>query len=411
MIDPREQTTGVPSRPKVLILSKSYPNKVFDVQGLWVENQVRYSASFCEPKVISPVQYCPPLPGLPEYYTRLRTIPHKCQTNGVEVFHPRYLVGPGYSLHSIESAAYYFSTRALAQRLRREFPFDLIHAHFTYPDGVAAVRLGKRFGVPVIITEQNPWGPWMNENAIVRRRSIWAARECTFQIAISKAVRQSIVRLAGESEKLRVIPDAVDGSVFALAAKEASPVANQIVFVGAIRPVKGVDVLIRSLRLLADRGRRVKLVLVGESFYKRYQKEYNRLQQMAGDLELQDQICFAGKQPLTELVRTIQESALLVLPSHAESFGMVLVEALACGTPVVATKCGGPEDIVNDHVGALVPPDDPESLARAIGNVLDRRREFDPAKLRSYALENFGLESVGLRVAGLYHEALERNRP
>jgi teichuronic acid biosynthesis glycosyltransferase TuaC len=411
MIDSREQATGVPSRPRVLILSKSYPNKVFDVQGLWVENQVRYSANFCEPKVISPVQYCPPLPGLPEYYTRLRSIPQHCQTNGVDVFHPRYLVGPGYSLHSIESAAYYVATRALAQRLRREFPFDLIHAHFTYPDGVVAVRLGKRFGIPVIITEQNPWGPWMDENAIVRRRSIWAARECAFQIAISKAVRQSIVRLAGESEKLRVIPDAVDGGVFTLAAKDVSPVANQIVFVGAIRPVKGVDVLIRSLRLLADRGRHVKLVLIGESFYKNYQKEYSRLQRMACDLGLQDRIHFAGKQPFAELVRTVQESALLVLPSHAESLGMVLVEALACGTPVVATKCGGPEDIVNEQVGALVPPDDPEALAQAIGEVLDKRSEFDPARLRSYALQNFGLESVGLRVASLYQEALERNRP
>ncbi len=401
----------VRKRPKVLVLSRSYPNKVFDVQGLWVENQVRYSANFCEPKVISPVPYCPPLPGLPEYYARLRTIPRNCWTNGVEVFHPRFFVGPGYSLHSIESVAYYVAVRPLAQRLRREFPFDLIHAQFTYPDGVVAVRLGKRFGVPVIITEQNPWGPWMDQNAIVRRQSVWAARECTFQFALSRAVRESIVRLAGESEKLRIIPNAVDGSVFTQRPNELLPIANQIVFVGAIRPVKGVDVLLRAVRLLADQGRDVKVKLVGESFFKNYQKEYNRLQQMALDLGLGDRIQFVGKQRPPELVRTIQESALLVLPSRAESFGLVLAEALACGTPVVATKCGGPEDIVNDQVGALVPPDDPEALAGAIGEVLDKRSEFDPVRLRSYALENFGLESVGLRVASLYQEALERNRP
>lgn len=403
-----EPASGLAPCPRVLVLSKSYPNPVFDVLGLWVEGLVRHSANFCEPRVISPVQYCPPLPGLPDYYTRLRTIPRKRHLNGIEVWHPRFFTGPGYSLHSIESIAYYLAVRALTQRLRREFPFDLIHAHFTYPDGVVAVRLGKRFGVPVIITEQNPWGAWVDENAIVRRQSVWAARECTFHIAISRAVRDSITRLAGESEKLRVIPDAVDGSIFTLPEKECPKIPNQIVFVGAIRPVKGVDVLLNSLRLLADWGRDVRLVLVGESYFKGYQKEYARLQQMARDLGLADRVRFVGKQPLPELVRCVQESSLLVLPSRAESFGMVLVEALACGTPVVATRCGGPEDIVTQTTGVLVPREDPKALARGIAEVLDRRDAYDPSRLRAHAIDRFGMESVGRRLANLYRETLDR---
>src|SRR5260370_3358061 len=112
--------------PKVLYLSKSYPNKVFDVLGLWVENLVRHSVSFCEPKVISPVQYCPPLPGLPDYYARLRSIPRHCSWDGVEVFYPRYLVGPGYSLRSIEWPTYYLAPPRQADHLRHAFPFYLI---------------------------------------------------------------------------------------------------------------------------------------------------------------------------------------------------------------------------------------------------------------------------------------------
>lgn len=87
---------------------------------------------------------------------------------------------------------------------------------------------------------------------------------------------------------------------------------------------------------------------------------------------------------------------------------MVLVEALACGTPVVATRCGGPEDIVTEEVGVLVPPEDPAALAAGIAQVLDRRGEYDAAKLRAYALERFGLESVGKRLEALYEEALSR---
>jgi glycosyltransferase involved in cell wall biosynthesis len=401
-------TSGITNRPKVLVLSKNYPNNVFEVLGLWVENLVRHSAKFCEPKVIAPVQYCPPIPGLPDYYKRFRSIPRHCFTNGIEVFHPRMLVGPGYSLHSVESRIYHWAACRVAKRLRRDFPFDVIHAQFTYPDGVAAVDMGKRFGVPVIITEQNLWGPWMDEDSAVRRETIRAARECTFHIALSRSVRESIVRLAGESEKLRVIPNAVDGDVFRLPEQGQRPNPDQIIFVGAIRPVKGVDVLLRAVRLLVDAGRDVKLVLVGESFFRNYQKEYDRLRQMAADLGVGGRTNFAGKRRPSELVRPIQESAVLVLPSRAESFGLVLAEALACGTPVVATRCGGPEDIVTEEVGVLVPPEDAHALAAGITHVLDRRGDYDPQVLRFHALQHFGLDSVGHRLKTLYEEAVDR---
>src|SRR6266851_5255772 len=346
------------SRPRVLFLSKTFPNKVFDVLGLWVENLVLHSVSFCEPKVISPVQYCPPL-RLPDYYSRLRSIPLHCSRDGVEVFHPRYLVGPGYTLRSVEWATYYLAVRRQADQLRREFPFDLIHAHFTYPDGCAAVR-------------------------------------------------DSILRVVSAPERMRVIPNAVDGTIFALPTKEQRLVDNQIIFVGAIRPVKGVDVLLRATRLLVESGREVSLLLVGESFFKNYEREYDLIRRMTHELDLEARVQFVGKRRPPELVRCIQESAVLVLPSRAESFGMVLVEALACGTPVVATRCGGPEDIVNEKVGILVPPEDPQALAAGIAQVLDRRSNYVPEALRSYALQHFGLDSVGHRLKTVYDEALDR---
>jgi len=397
-----------PRRPKVLFLSKNFPNKVFDVLGLWVENLVRHSVSFCEPKVISPVQYCPPLPGLPDYYARLRSIPRHCSWDGVEVFYPRYLVGPGYSLRSIEWATYYLAARRQADQLRHEFPFDLIHAHFTYPDGCAAVRLGRRFQVPVIITEHVPWGPWMDSSTIVLRQAIRAVRECTLLVAVSTSVRDSILGVVGAPEKMRVIPNAVDGTIFTLSTKGQRPKDNQIIFVGAIRPVKGVDILLRATRLLVESGRDIHLLLVGESFFKNYQREYERIRRMVQELNLEGRVQFVGKRRPVELVRYVQESAALVLPSRAESFGMVLVEALACGTPIVATRCGGPEDIVNGQVGVLVPPENPQALAAGIAHVLDKRNSYNPEVLRSYALQHFGLDSVGSRLKTLYAEALDR---
>ncbi len=129
------------------------------------------------------------------------------------------------------------------------------------------------------------------------------------------------------------------------------------------------------------------------------------------ELGLTDRVEYVGKKPTPELARYMQESALLVLPSRRESLGLVLVEALACGTPVVATRCGGPEDIVTDDVGVLVPPEDPEALALGIEQVLARPSHYEPALLRTHALEHFGFDSVARRLEALYREALASALP
>lgn len=391
---------------KVLVLSRNYPNTNFPLLGIWVENLVRHSARFWETKVVSPVPYCPPL-ARGDYFRRFREIERHRLSEDVEVFYPRFLLPPSHRLHGIESISYYLAVVRLIDRLRKTFHFDLIHAHFTFPDGCVAAKLGKRYGVPVIITEQASWHPWMENFKLVRRQAMWAARQAAFHIAISNALRSSIARFTGDSARLRIIPDGVDGSVFTLPKNDVRLLSNQILFVGNIRPVKGVDLLIKSMQILARRRPDVKLVIVGGSFYKNYKIEYDRLREMVIKFDLESQIEFVGERSNAELLRYLQESALLVLPSRRESLGTVLIEALACGTPVVATRCGGPEDIVTDDVGVLVPTEDPDALARGIEHVLDTRSTYDPAKLRAHALEKFGLDSVNQRVAELYAHALE----
>ena len=403
---------GIPSQGgggkqplKVLVLSRNYPNNVIKIVGLWVEGLVRHLGKSCEAKVIAPVPYWPPLPGFPQF-SRFRSVQRQRWADGIEVFHPRFLTGPGFSLHSFESITYHLAARRLVGRLRRRFPFDLVHAHFVYPDGVVAARIARRYGVPLIITEQVPWRPWMDDYPLVHRQGLQVMRESAFQIAISRSVRDSITHFTGELPNLRVIPDGVDGSIFRLPHEGVPPLRNQVLFVGVVRPLKGVDVLLKAMRLLVDRGSPAKLLLVGGTFYPSYRREYERLKQLASELAVTRHVDFAGEKPLPELVRHMQESALLVLPSRVESFGAVLVEALACGTPVVATRCGGPEDIVTEQVGVLVPPENPEALAAAIQQVLSQRARYDPARLRAYALERFSWDRIAQQIVQLYHQAI-----
>jgi glycosyltransferase involved in cell wall biosynthesis len=395
------------ARMRILCLARNYPNNELQRLGLWTEQLVRSCSDFCETKVIAPVPYCPPLPVFPTYARFRRIKPHEW-AGGIEVFHPRFLVGPGYWLHPTESFMYYLGVVRLVERLRRGFPFDLIHANFVFPDGWVAARLGRRFGVPVIISEQAFWRPWMDHYATVRRQAVWAARESMFVVAVSRALRDSIAHFTGESEKLKVIPNVVDGSIFAPAQNGRRSAEDRILFVGIMRLVKGVDVLLKAMRILVDRGRDVKLAIVGESFYENYRRDLQLFERLMKDLQLESRVQFLGPKSPTEVAAEMQASALVVLPSRRETFGVVLAEALACGTPVVATRCGGPEDIVNDQVGVLVPPEDSEALARGIEHVLDNRASYDPAKLRAYSLEKFGAETVGRSLAALYREALKR---
>jgi glycosyltransferase involved in cell wall biosynthesis len=392
---------------KVLVLSRNYPNNVTPLLGLWTEGLIRQVASLCETRVLAPVPYCPPIPGAPEF-TKFRSVAYQERINGVDVRHPRFLTGPGFLFHSVESEAYSLAIYRQVAAMRREFPFDLIHAHFVYPDGVVAARLGRRYNVPVIITDQSPWTPWMENYPRVRQQAVWAAQQCAFHTVVSKYLKNTVVRYTGESEKLQVVPNGVDASVFTPLSADRQPKDDQILFVGIMRHVKGVDILLKAMRKLVDRRPGLKLTLVGGGFYRSYSAQEKQLRDMARELGLDRNVEFVGMKPPEEVAAHMRESALLVTPSRSETFGSVLIEALACGIPVVSTRCGGPEDFVTEEVGRLVPKEDEAALAEAIDQTLDQRRRYDPLRLRQYALDNFTWERVAQKTVGLYEKALGR---
>jgi teichuronic acid biosynthesis glycosyltransferase TuaC len=394
------------SRPlKVLVLSRSYPNAVLPNLGLWVQRLVRHLTGLCQPRVISPVPYCPPLPGM-SLYTRFRWIPKQSHTQGIPVYHPRLLLGPGRSLYNLEALAYYFSVRRLVARLQREFPFDVIHAHFSYPDGVAAAWLGRRYGIPVVVTEHAPWRPWMDNYPLVRRQTLSVYADVDFYVAVSRSLRDMLAHFTGSTERIRVLPNGVERTVFTPPAPGEPYDRNQILFIGFLNHNKGVDILFRAMQLLWQRRPEARLVLAGGNFYRNPRRQEQRLRSLAENLRLGDRVRFLGPQPPQEVAKLMRQSALLVLPSRAESFGVVLVEALACGTPVLATRCGGPQDIVTEDVGILVPVDDAAALAGGMERILSERQRYSPARLRNYALERFSWDQIALETVDLYHEAV-----
>jgi glycosyltransferase involved in cell wall biosynthesis len=224
-------------------------------------------------------------------------------------------------------------------------------------------------------------------------------------LAVSSYVRDTIVQYTDDPAHVRVLPLCLDEEVFSLD-DEVVRRDDEILYVGQINLTKGVDVLLRAVRILADRGHPARLRLLGGTYYHRKRAEEARLRELATTLGLDDRVEFVGMRPPPEVAAAMRAAALVVLPSRAESFGSVLIEALACGTPVVATACGGPEDIVVDAVGRIVPPERPELLADALAGVLADRDRFAPPSLAAYAVERFGARTIVEQTLEVYRAAV-----
>ncbi len=389
----------------VLVLSRNYPNREFPVLGLWTERLVQAALPVADCTVIAPVPWAPPLLRA-RGAQRFRAVPlAERGVGGVKVLHPRILVPPGHRFHSLDARFQYPAVRAAAARIHRTHAIDLIHAHFIYPEGVMAVRLGRSLGVPVVTSEHALWVPWLHAWPAVRRQVLRAAPGIARITVVSQAVGETVRTILGSGAAISLLPNVVDETVFTLPCPDESFDADQLLFVGAVRRVKGLDVLVRALGLLRTERPALRLVVVGEPFYAHWGGDESEVRRLCHDLGLEDRVTFAGPASPLEVAAAMRSSAALVVPSRRESFSAVALESLASGTPVVATRCGGPEDFLSEATGALVSPDDPAALAEGIRRVLDRRAEFSPATLRRVAVEGYGLAASTARLADLYREA------
>lgn len=389
----------------VLILSRNYPNDVLPFLGLWVQQWAKFTQGEYQVRVVAPVPYYPPIPG-PSDFRRFRQVPYRQWYDGIQVSHPRFLTGPGYSTHNLEAQMYFWGTAKTVERLWHETPFDLIHAHFIYPDGAVGARFARRYNVPLIVTEHAFWQPWLDQYPLVRKQAIAAANASAFHIAVSQSVRKNIAQFTGETDRLRVIPVGVDMDIFSPLPAGQHPEADSILYVGRIHEAKGVDVLLHAMRMLVDRRPAARLSMIGGSFYPHWREQEDRMRKLVEELDLTQYVKFLGIQTPSQVADAMRKSMMLVLPSRRETLGAVLIEALACGTPVVATRCGGPEDVVTDTVGRLVPREDPFSLANAMEAVLMERNRYDPRVLRAYAEEHFSWKRVAEQTVALYQAAL-----
>ena len=381
---------------RVLFLTRWYPLESKPAKGLFVREHARAASLGNEVTVL---HLAGPDPTLKSWWS-FEELNDPRLTLGLPTFRVWYRQP---RLRGTEYARFLLSgMRAVRQLKARVGGWDLIHAH-EFDAAFLAILLKGMRGVPVVATEHSTHFP----RNLLRHRAIWRARfafrRCAFVLPVSQALERAI---AGYRIPARfvVVPNTVDLELFRPvpsidSGRGSNRGRKQLTVVSRLTDVKGIPILLDACAHLARMRRDWRLDIIGDGPGRRsYEERVNAL-------GLEDWVRFRGLQSRAEVARFLQRAHLHVVPSNQETFCVAAVEALACGTPVVATRSGGPEEFVRPDVGRLVEPGDPAALASAIAQALES--SFPPRDVISrVARDRFSHEAVGAALSDLYEEAL-----
>ena len=381
-------------RLKVLFLTEWYPTRQQPVGGIFVREHAKAVQLYDDVVVLHCAGADPKLSSL----WRMEEEFDEHLSEGV----PTYRVWRRrLPVRRIGYLLYLWSVVQAFRHLRAQgFQPDIIHGHI-YEAGAAAVTLGKLFGVPAVVTEHSSAFP----RGFLQGPDLWKPR-LTFKWAdmvmpVSRALQQAIESY-GITAQFRVIPNVVDPSVFfPRPGPRPGRALKRLLFVGALEPshVKGVPYLLRALAQLCQHRDDWRLDVVGDGPAR---TEYERL---AGELQLGEYITFHGLKSKQEVAEFMRRADLFVLPSLWENLPCVLIEAIASGLPIVASRIGGIPELVDQETGMLVPAKDVTKLSFAIAEMLTAVARIDPRWIAQKA-GKYSPEAVGREIDSIYRQVL-----
>jgi teichuronic acid biosynthesis glycosyltransferase TuaC len=384
----RAPATASGRRLRVLVLSFTFPNARQPALGVFVRERIRRIAAQCDVVVVAPVPWFPfnrLIRG--EQWAGIAAVERH---EGLDVRHPRFFCIPRY-LKWLDGVFYAISLLPFLWRLRRSFPFDVIDSHFAYPDGLAGTIIGRIFRRPVVITLRG---------SIVRlatyplhrpqlRLALRAARRV---LAVSESLKQIAVALGVPPPKVRVIPNGVDtGRFFPMDRSEARRAldlprdARILLTVGGLNEGKGQHRIVAMLPSLIREHPDLLYVVVGGA--RRADSLRPVLEGLIRYHGLRDHVLLAGERSHEEIPLWMGACDVFCLATRSEGWANVLLEALACGRPVVSTRVGGNAEIVTDPtLGTLVPAGDDAAFSDAVRAAL--ARAWAPEALAAHARQH-----------------------
>lgn len=375
---------------KVLFITSWYPTPEWPVGGVFIREHARAVSLYDNVATLH-------LAGYDSSLHRLYEIQpvHEEDLPTWRVRYRRLLPKTSYLVYLWSTVAAYLHIR------RQGFSPHIIHAHISN-SAFPAVFIGKCLGKPVVVTEH-----FSDIEGRIFSTGLWdelskfALKKANLVIVDSEDVKRRF-RYYGVDAHSIVTPT-VDISrfsstnrTFSKTSKKDKIEKKRILFVGSLEPRKGIGYLLEAIKIISSQRHDFLLDIIGSGPMK------NSYEETVKTMGLADVVSFYGYQSDSELVRFMELCDFFVLPSVQENFGVVLIEAMACGKPVIATRCGGPEDFVTDEVGILIPPKDVEALAKALMQMLDHFEAFNSSAIARYAQERFSHKTVGALLHSIY---------
>ena len=285
---------------------------------------------------------------------------------------------------------------------KKKIDIDIIHAHFTHKAGVLAYRLSRALKCPYVITERSSPFPLahpllINEKGLTSYMST-PLHKASKVIGVSQYQKHRLESFG--IKRVEYIPNFISEHGFKISERKVA--GFQFITVGSLIHQKGMDDALKAFARCCQRAplRNFSLKIVGEGAQRK------ELEALSKNLHIDDKVTFCGALNREGLSKVLQESHCFLLASRHESFGIVAIEAMASGLPIVGTKCGGLESIVVDgSLGHLVPIGNVEALASAMIKIAQEYDSFSPHKAREYFLEHFS-SRVGDRIINLYKESI-----
>lgn len=366
---------------RLLTFSTLYPNSAQPFLGQFVEQRLRGTLALgdIEAKVVAPVPWFPSTASCFGDYAIFAGVPAREQRHGIEVLHPRFPVipkiGTSFAPHLLARAM----RGPLARLIRDGFDFDAIDAQYFYPQGVAAVMLGTYFRKPVMVTGHGTDINILTRLRAPRRLICRAANRAAAVVTVADSLRDRLIEIGVRPEQISVLRNGVDLELFqppqSLPSWPGSDLPGKVLLsVGNLIELKGHHLVIEALRDMAGYS----LVIVGQGGMKR------QLQDLVRQFGLRDRVRVADPVPQSTLAGWYAAADAMILASSREGMPGVLLESLACDTPVVATDVGGIGEVLTvPEAGVLLSDRNPAAISAGIRQLFARYPA--PGSARAYA--------------------------
>jgi len=289
-------------------------------------------------------------------------------------------------------------------KARSEFgEIDLIHAHVSFPGGFAAMELKKKYNIPYVITEHMGPFPFEKflENGNISSKISEPLRNADRVIAVSSSLSKKI-----ESFKIPtpvIIPNLVNENIFTPSEAENKSDDHKIKFLTVCSFVeqKGIKELMNGIMKAVQHSCNFEITIAGSGPMEQYIENFIK------ENKLSDIITLIRNPERKNIAGLFRESDTFILPSRHESFGIVYLEAMSCGIPVIATDCGGPSDFIRDFNGILIPVNDADKISEALIYISDNVSKYSKDVIREFVLDNYSRKAVTDKIISLYKEVLK----